>query len=535
MKDLGVYLRKKYVITDKLVHPEYHREDLYARSSDVDRCLMSGYSLLKGLYPTGNSPPVHTVSQNEEFLLRGYEHCHKYHQFVESVLSSDEMLSTLAKETPLFHKMSRMTGVEVSVRNVKPVTDAIIVGDELAVQSTRTTKHQPLPPHGAEFNATGVGLTLTNDEMTRVVAIRNNVNYAMKSDRKMARLMVGNLLRELLERIAQEIQGSKDSIGHGPPKISLYFAHDTTLMGLLTAMGVVDVYGREEPPFASRMEIELLELERMDSISKLSSNNYFVRISFNGKMIRLGECQELCPVSSVAQYLSPMIPSSLVAWSLECENSQSDLDGDVGGSRDGVSELHDRGYMGLDWNEWSTMAMVLSVVLVMMNVMFDHVVVQYFFERAKLLGTQPRRKGSGMETPSRGSHNFEPVSPLNGGGGGSIGSSIGDDGGMQDASRNSNLWCGVTRRSMCCGLASGGFIAMSFVFLVAFGVEWNEWPSVCFVIVSIITMEAMLMVGVTMYTKCLKPMDDYGTYGRIPTDDWNVDWSVDGGGVSDTI
>jgi hypothetical protein len=75
---------------------------------------------------------------------------------------------------------------------------------------------------------------------------------------------------------------------------------------------------------------------------------------------------------------------------------------------------------------------------------------------------------------------------------------------------------------------------LSFVFLVAFGVDWDEWPSVCFFIVTIITVEATLMVGVIVYTKCLKPMDDYGTYGRIPTNEYD-DWSVDGGGVSDTI
>ena len=54
MKDLGVLLRNKYVRDEKIIRSVYNRDDLYARSSDVDRCLMSGHSLLQGLYPAGD-------------------------------------------------------------------------------------------------------------------------------------------------------------------------------------------------------------------------------------------------------------------------------------------------------------------------------------------------------------------------------------------------------------------------------------------------------------------------------------------------
>ena len=76
---------------------------------------------------------------SEEYLLKGYEHCHRYRDYVQSTLNSDNVRLSLLADTPLFHKMSLLTGIEVTVKNVKPITDTIIILDEFAKELAAST------------------------------------------------------------------------------------------------------------------------------------------------------------------------------------------------------------------------------------------------------------------------------------------------------------------------------------------------------------------------------------------------------------
>ena len=81
--ELGLWLRQRY--TDWL-SPTYDRAEVVVRSTDVDRTLMSALSNLAGLFPPQGSQvwdeelawqpiPVHTVPQDEDYLLSSHSHC----------------------------------------------------------------------------------------------------------------------------------------------------------------------------------------------------------------------------------------------------------------------------------------------------------------------------------------------------------------------------------------------------------------------------------------------------------------------------
>ena len=70
----------------ELLGEEYSEEEVVVRSTDVDRTLMSALSNLAGLFPPQGSQvwdeelawqpiPVHTVPQDEDYLLSSHSHC----------------------------------------------------------------------------------------------------------------------------------------------------------------------------------------------------------------------------------------------------------------------------------------------------------------------------------------------------------------------------------------------------------------------------------------------------------------------------
>ena len=48
---LGRLIRKRYTVEHQLISPNYTRDEVYVRSTDFDRTLMSALSQLSGLFP----------------------------------------------------------------------------------------------------------------------------------------------------------------------------------------------------------------------------------------------------------------------------------------------------------------------------------------------------------------------------------------------------------------------------------------------------------------------------------------------------
>ena len=79
--ELGQWLRKRY---SGFLNDQYNVDEIYVRSTDVDRTLMSAESNLAGLYPpvkrwnadiNWQPIPVHTVPQSEDALLSSHAEC----------------------------------------------------------------------------------------------------------------------------------------------------------------------------------------------------------------------------------------------------------------------------------------------------------------------------------------------------------------------------------------------------------------------------------------------------------------------------
>ena len=76
---LGIYLQNRYMKDNDLLNETYSRYEIYIRSTDVNRTLMSAQANMAGLYPPQGSQvwnskilwqpiPVHTVPVVEDYV-----------------------------------------------------------------------------------------------------------------------------------------------------------------------------------------------------------------------------------------------------------------------------------------------------------------------------------------------------------------------------------------------------------------------------------------------------------------------------------
>nr|CAH7728383.1 unnamed protein product [Callosobruchus chinensis] len=96
-KELGKWLRQRY---QTFLPEKYSEKDIYVRSTDVDRTLMSAEANLAGLFPPHAGQiwdktlnwqpiPVHTKPEREDALLAAKKHCPKYEMLLKKLLASD--------------------------------------------------------------------------------------------------------------------------------------------------------------------------------------------------------------------------------------------------------------------------------------------------------------------------------------------------------------------------------------------------------------------------------------------------------------
>ena len=439
---------------------------------------------MKGMYTEADAPagiPIHTVPNTHDYVLRGYDHCRRYHEHINSVFTSSELAEELREDGELFSRLSDATGVAVSASNIKPVADNVLILKQLAKQSGA----------GAGAGKSTIA-DLSAPAMKRVETLRDLVNYRAKSSRVMGRLMVGNLLREILEHMAQMLQDFHNPQGNQETaRFTLYSGHDTTLMGILAALG--SNLGRKMPSFGSHIEFELLELldsrgsgsasggKKQDAAATMPA--FDVRVKYNDRAVPLGSCPIECPIAQAATYISAAVPSTIALWSAECSNTAHEINGAEFGTQ----------YLGLDWDEWSTMAFLLSALLALENVLFDYIV-------CRRQASERGRRGNKWD---RSAGDVQESSPCVEG----------------------------RRRTICCGVVSCLAVGMTLAFLIAYGVDWNEWPTLCFVIVTLISLEAIAMVSVTLYHRLFKQLDN--GYDLVATDDY--DENDPDAGFADTL
>jgi len=305
---LGKWLRKRY---SHLLGPDYSETEVWVRSTDIDRTLMSAQANLAGMFPPteamrwlDNFPwqpvPVHTLPLNQDSVLGEKAECPRAEQLLNEVLEGEEMKRILESHSELLDYISEHSG-----RPVTNVMELDYLYDTLLVE---TIYNKTLPEWTKAVFPGG--------EFERLRLMLFSLSTA---NHQLARLKGGPFIKEMLEHFTFLIEKQTEVVNHVLEKkaklLYVYSGHDTSIATILNSL---NVFNGLAPPYASAVLLELFKREE---------GKHFVRLAYKNDTeatpypLTLPGCDTLCPLEKFKQLTQSLVPED---WSDECSLTASD-------------------------------------------------------------------------------------------------------------------------------------------------------------------------------------------------------------------
>ncbi|CAH2283030.1 prostatic acid phosphatase isoform X2 [Pelobates cultripes] len=311
--ELGKYLRKRY---SGFLNESYSRHEVYIRSSNVDRTIMSAQANLAGLFPPAgeqiwnpNLPwqpiPVHMVSPSEDKVYRA-----KIGYLMNQLKGKRQMIEVKRLIIQLFNGLTwkqrscrrLLQHLEEFLKNISNASGLSI--EELKADGIWTTYdalfcetiHNYTLPAWATAETMAKLSYLSEISLARIFGIHKQLEKS--------RLQGGVLLNTIIKNITSIL--SKPT---SKRKMIMYSAHDTTIAALQTALNVSN---GKQPPYASCHIFELY----IDEIGQYSIEMYYRNDStVNPYPLTLPGCDASCPLQKFIDLTSPVITED---WIKEC-------------------------------------------------------------------------------------------------------------------------------------------------------------------------------------------------------------------------
>lgn len=327
--ELGRLIKKRYTVENNLIRSNYTRVEVYVRSTDIDRTLMSALSQLSGLFPPDENQkinrtidwqpiPVHTVPLEDDNLLRPHGmSCPRYDRLLEENKQTEGYKNLTQEYEGFFRYVENATGVEkgsLNPANIWQIADAVYV----------ETQWGRNPGSWVNDTIFDILRTLTNYDFTYM--------YKETNAREKQRLTAGNLVGQIVDRMQNKSENKNLPIPG--TNLTLYSAHDTTVAAFLSALQVFD---DTAPPYAATVFVELYSN---------SKEKYFVAVWYLNNHTTEGfdltnttslliplpipNCSQYCPLEEFMELTADVIPND---WEQECQVSSSEENNN---DRDGI-------------------------------------------------------------------------------------------------------------------------------------------------------------------------------------------------------
>lgn len=293
---LGAELRQRYIEGKKLLQMRFNASEVYFRSTDVNRTLISAESQVLGLYPLGAGPlfaqettafppislhiqifpnhtrkqafqplPIHTVPANTDFLLQPSAACARLHHSLHSLYSSPRFQQVCSSNPSLLLLIMNTANLTYSqaVERLPYVVDNWVCNREVGNRL----------PEG-----------VTEGVMRNATRLFDRIFSMRVETEENRRLFASAFFLELADLLDKVRKGREKS------KFRLYSAHDDTLAGLLSGL---QAFNSALPPFASSL---LFEVYRHQA-------GFYIDIIYNDVKLNLIGCPFPCPLPHFADFL----------------------------------------------------------------------------------------------------------------------------------------------------------------------------------------------------------------------------------------
>ncbi|XP_073665035.1 lysosomal acid phosphatase isoform X1 [Tursiops truncatus] len=301
--ELGQALRQRY---HDFLNTSYHRQEVYVRSTDFDRTLMSAEANLAGLFPPDGMQrfnpniswqpiPVHTVPIAEDRLLKfPLGPCPRFEQLQNETRRTPEYQNESIQNAQFLDMVANETGLtDLTLETIWNVYDTLFC---------EQTHGLVLPPWASPQ---------TMQRLSRLKDFSFRFLFGIYEQAEKARLQGGVLLAQIRKNLTLMATTSQ------LPKLLVYSAHDTTLVALQMAL---DVYNGEQAPYAS---CHIFELYQEDT------GNFSVEMYFRNESNKapwpliLPGCPHRCPLQDFLRLTEPVVPKD---WQQECRLASSPAD-----------------------------------------------------------------------------------------------------------------------------------------------------------------------------------------------------------------
>ncbi|XP_067929814.1 prostatic acid phosphatase-like [Watersipora subatra] len=309
---LGKYLRQRY---SNLTSRIFNSNEIYIRSSDTDRTLMSVYSNLAGLYNTSvewdgryiswQPLPVHTVPAEMDELLKMSRPCPRYGKLRKKV-TSPAMEKLAADYSQLIQLVLRLTGYKED--DAKTFTLLSHIRDDLFCKAA----HNISWPEWANWRnstcATGTDIACFNKTIFEILSdihVYDFYNQTVNSP-LLHKFIGGPLVVEILDNIFRKLDDMINT-----PQLYIYSAHDHTVAAFLAALGA---YNTMMPEYTATVMLEIYRVDDNDHVveayyKNITDSNITYTLNISG-------CPQPCGLTTFNNLFS----SYRIDWDEACRD-----------------------------------------------------------------------------------------------------------------------------------------------------------------------------------------------------------------------